>query len=508
MQLIEGHKIICSKECAMRKKNEEQEFLNGGSKIETLMGKIRDAEKKLEIMDGERDEQINVLLEEIVILKRDNKERDDYIQKLRRTSSDFADEVDGIEQNYISKLNKQEEVILELRSNTENLIHKNSALQNKLESTTADINKYQSDLEKLTSINDKKLAQQKQKYELKLEYQNNEMTELHKELTKNTNAIKKLETSLHEKSENNKKLEIEIKDLEIISSQMVESIRILEEEIKSSTEKFNELMEELVLFKATEMTDRKIPITRNIDTGQNCNNGRESRILLVAGNHGKQLAQLIHRHISGKGFIHSILKPNATEGELVKTILQNSANFTKNDAVIFWPNKISSNLENILLHTQQHTNTIIMTEPYRYDREYLNQAIYIRNLTLIKKLHHTGVRSANLLKCNSILRKSNYTYNGFSINKTGKWYLSKAIVSKLCDLQVIDLCSSENSQPQTTNNHSLDKHCLISDSVDRGIIQDDQHGEKERYLVGHQIGARVQTEYSTASFLGHNLTKR
>lgn len=506
MQLIDGHKVICSKECATRKMNKEQEFLNAGTKIETLTMKIRDAEKQLELIEGEKDEQINELLEEIATLKRDNKERDDYIQKLRRTSSDFADEVEGIEQNYISKMNEQEGLILELRSNIGDLIQKNASLQNKLELTTADFSNYENEVEKLTAINDKKLAQQKHKYELKIEHQNNEMTQLNNELRKNTEANKKLETSLREKREDNKKLETEIKELETISRQMVETIRKLEEEIKFSNEKFNELVEELLLLKSSKMIlNGNIPITRS--TGQNCNNGRESRILLVAGNNGKHLAQIIHRQISGKGLIYSFLKPNATEVELLKTIRQNSANFTKKDAIIFWPNKITSNLKNNVIHFQQHTNIIYITEPYRYDKEYLNQSIYARNLTLIKMLHDSGSSSTNLIKCNNILRKSNYTHNGYSINKIGKWYLSKTIVSKLCELQVINLCASKSSQPQTTKNQSFDKHVLIKDSVDRDLIQSDQHGKKERFLSEHLIDARVNNKYSSATFLGHNPTK-
>lgn len=39
-----------------------------------------------------------------MVLKKDNKVRDDFIQKLRRTSRDFAGEVDVIEQNCVNKL--------------------------------------------------------------------------------------------------------------------------------------------------------------------------------------------------------------------------------------------------------------------------------------------------------------------------------------------------------------------------------------------------------------------
>lgn len=46
----------------------------------------------------------------------------------------------------------------------------------------------------------------------------------------------------------------------------------------------------------------------------------------------------------------------------------------------------------------------------------------------MKDLHYTDLKSANLL--NSILKKFNYAQTGYTINKTGKWYLSKAVISR------------------------------------------------------------------------------
>lgn len=503
MQHIGGHKIICSKECAMKKKKDKDDQIDAENKIEELMKKIKALEKQLDEMEREHDKQVNELFEEITLLKKDNKEREDFILKLRRTSRDFADEVDVIEQNYVIKLDKQDGLISELKSKIEILSQKNTSLHEKLESTTTDFCKYQSDIEKVNANKDNKLAHEKQKYELKLEHQRDKMTELNNELTEKTKSHEKLEITLQKNSEYSKKLETEIKELETISRQMVVSIRTLEDEVKSSNIKLNELTEELVLWKSDKtIMNQNILTNGNSDTGQ-ISIKEESRILLVAGNHGKHLAQMIHRQISGKCLIYSILKPNATEVELLKTIQQNGADFTKNDLVILWPNKINISLKKNLISALKYTNIIIMTEPYRYDKEYLNQSIYNRNITLIKYLHYSGLTSTNLLKCNTILRKSNYSHNGYTINKTGKWYLSKAIVNKLYELEIIRISNLKN---RNSTKENFENKVLNNLSLDKGVIQVHQQREDDSIASEQQDDYLVHNNPASTSFLGHNLT--
>ncbi|KAG5869911.1 hypothetical protein JTB14_019074 [Gonioctena quinquepunctata] len=66
---------------------------------------------------------------------------------------DFEDEVVGAEQNYISNLNEQKGIITEQKKDIINLIQKNTALQEELEEMRVDLNRYQTDITDLNTIN-------------------------------------------------------------------------------------------------------------------------------------------------------------------------------------------------------------------------------------------------------------------------------------------------------------------------------------------------------------------
>ncbi|KAG5885250.1 hypothetical protein JTB14_025947 [Gonioctena quinquepunctata] len=66
---------------------------------------------------------------------------------------DFEDEVVGAEQNNLSNLNAQKGIISEQKKNIINLIQKNTALQEELEEIRVDLNRYQTDITDLNTIN-------------------------------------------------------------------------------------------------------------------------------------------------------------------------------------------------------------------------------------------------------------------------------------------------------------------------------------------------------------------
>lgn len=144
-----------------------------------------------------------------------------------------------------------------------------------------------------------------------------------------------------------------------------------------------------------------------------------------------------------------------------------------------------------------------MTEPYRYDRKYLNQSIYNRNINLIKYLHDSGLTSVDLLKCNTVLRKSNYSHNGYTINKTGKWYLSKAIINKLYKLGIIHISNLENSG---STKESFEKKVLNNPSLNEGLIQLDQQREDDSITSEQQNDALLHNQPASTTFLAQNLT--
>ncbi|KAG5876385.1 hypothetical protein JTB14_022655 [Gonioctena quinquepunctata] len=87
---------------------------------------------------------------------------------------DFEDEVVGAEQNYISNLNEQKGIITEQKKDIINLIQKNTALQEELEEMRVDLNRYQTDITDLNTINKnmmtsfETLTQEKESYLVKL----------------------------------------------------------------------------------------------------------------------------------------------------------------------------------------------------------------------------------------------------------------------------------------------------------------------------------------------------
>ncbi|KAG5887669.1 hypothetical protein JTB14_011516 [Gonioctena quinquepunctata] len=91
--LVEGHKIICSKECATKKKCGDDDLRKAEEKIESLIRTQREKEAQLEITERQKDDLAKEPLEDIAKLKKDNRERNKFIYELRRTSMDFEDEV-------------------------------------------------------------------------------------------------------------------------------------------------------------------------------------------------------------------------------------------------------------------------------------------------------------------------------------------------------------------------------------------------------------------------------
>ncbi|KAG5896544.1 hypothetical protein JTB14_030747 [Gonioctena quinquepunctata] len=112
-----------------------------------------------------------------------------------------------------------------------------------------------------------------------------------------------------------------------------------------------------------------------------------SKILFVAGIHGKDIATLLYRKCHEKYKIQSFIKPNASDSELMKTARLNSRNYTTDDIVIIWTNECRLNLIEDFILTLTHSNILILTEPFRYDYPLRNERIHNNNLSLMKAMH-------------------------------------------------------------------------------------------------------------------------
>ncbi|KAG5867919.1 hypothetical protein JTB14_019738 [Gonioctena quinquepunctata] len=61
----------------------------------------------------------------------------------------------------------------------------------------------------------------------------------------------------------------------------------------------------------------------------------KSRMLIVAGSNGKELANILLRQTE-KYVVQAIIKSNAHDDELIKTAIYHSTGFTRNDIVLIW----------------------------------------------------------------------------------------------------------------------------------------------------------------------------
>lgn len=129
-----------------------------------------------------------------------------------------------------------------------------------------------------------------------------------------------------------------------INREMITSIRTLEVENKSSKDEICELQKQLDLDK-----NGKLIINKSKGNGMELNSGEtmvpKNKLLIVAGKHGKHLSSILHRQFDGKYLVQSILKPDATDKELLETAVLNSNRYSEDDVVILWPFKMGIYLQ-------------------------------------------------------------------------------------------------------------------------------------------------------------------
>ncbi|KAG5869454.1 hypothetical protein JTB14_027317 [Gonioctena quinquepunctata] len=281
-----------------KKKCEEDDLRKAEEKIESRIRTLREKEAQLEITERQEDDLAKELLEDIAKLKKDNGERDKFIHKLR-TSMDFEDEVAGAEQNYITKLNEQKEIISEQKSDITNLIQKNTDLQEEIEELRVELNIYQNDIADLSAINKNMLISFETMTQEKEGYNEN---------------LKKLkyDYACLKQDHNNMKL---VEKKGNISKQLNLDHNLVEKEKPENKKKtyFEESLQ--------------------ADTSKN-------RILFVAGYHGRGMIN--HLAQIREYFVQSIRKPGASDEELIHTAITNTKDFSRNNIIVLWLNKTNN----------------------------------------------------------------------------------------------------------------------------------------------------------------------
>lgn len=359
------HKIYCSSNCQEKLLSEEER-------------------------QSDFDKVIQGLREEI-------KGRDQYIERLRKQSRDFEDEVCNTEQGYIVKLRELGDTALRREAKLEELRIAIAGLQEEL------------------------------------------------------NALKDL----------NKKLNIDLGDMNTINRDMVETIRTLEAECETYGREAKLLQFELSQLKQQSHNTKASKCLLMSGPTPKLTRPKENRprLLLVSGAFGRGLVDLLGKQSGGSYSMQAILKPNSTNSELISTAVENSKNFTKRDIVIVWPFTLTSKLIDDFVLTSNHTNVLMMTRPFGREAGE-NFHIYESGLALCKHLHSRGLSLACVFDCNSIHcnqeRTSYYT-------RQGRWRLSRAlwrhIENRLLSITTernaglrTDELSAETADPKVTPN--------------------------------------------------------
>lgn len=413
IQIIDGHKMICSRECATKKKNADDELKNLEKKIEALTKIIRETNAQLEDAEKGREE----LNEEIESLRKDNKDKDVYIHKIRRSSRDFQDEVAGIEENYIKELNEQKRVMAELKNDITALLQKNSSLQEELRTMTIELDRYQNDIADLNAIN-KNMITSFETLSQERDYYIREW----KKMKMNC------EDSLVQNSHNNSNTPI--KNTQSTRKGKEKQTKNHQPE-QNSGEPFKKTDKETFFCKESNM----IASIR-------------SKILFVSGFHGKGMINWLLQLTQCN--VQSIRKPGASDEELAQTAIRIGRDFTKNDFIVLWLNKTNTKVLEIFIGRTQHTQVIILSEPYRYDIN-INQIVYNNNINFHKKLHDMRLENTAFLDCNNVIRRSNYTYNGYKLKKVVGRYLTRDIMRMMNLMKVKNDKALENSESQKNN---------------------------------------------------------
>lgn len=157
----------------------------------------------------------------------------------------------------------------------------------------------------------------------------------------------------------------------------------------------------------------------------------KKRVLLIAGQQGRNLAEILLKQTTRDVSVQSILKPYAFDQDLIGTAIANSKDFSKKDIIILWPSRIVEKL-NDGISALIHTNVIIISEPYKGNMPAVNNKIYENNLRFNKWIYMKNLKNVKILDCNALYNNNiNYNLNRQSLTRINKWQLCRYLLKTL-----------------------------------------------------------------------------
>ncbi|KAG5861894.1 hypothetical protein JTB14_017947 [Gonioctena quinquepunctata] len=127
--------------------------------------------------------------------------------------------------------------------------------------------------------------------------------------------------------------------------------------------------------------------------------------------------------------------------------------------VLLWPN-IQDHLIKEFTLKSKHTNTVVISEPYRDDYNGWNTKMYENNLHFMKELFSNKLDQSHFFDGNSFLRKSNFNPHGH-LNNSGRWHLAKAL------LKLIEKMDKKGKQQKNLNT-------IVSKEIEKEVLKQNE----------------------------------
>lgn len=303
----------------------------------------------------------------------------------------------------------------------------------------------------------------------KHEIRQSQQTRYFEEINKEMMEIKERNKSLLEEIEKHKghqeQVTHELRELQEVQRMMVVSMETLEAEKEMYQNEVSKLRKRPVSKGINAQKNAVSPLKEDKIHGKsnlNVLKKEKLNIRLFTNSMGRRMSEVLFYQLGDTYSVHSIVKPNAKDDELLKDAISEAKKLTSNDILIFWPKLANKSLVQDLL-IPYNVKTILITQPYHnINFKNINDLIYYNNLEMKREAIKVG-KEKSILECNDVLRKNNFCQKGLSLNQTGKYFLCKAIKNlienykKITENKSVATGPSVETCPQNNINLNLNK---------------------------------------------------
>lgn len=165
---------------------------------------------------------------------------------------------------------------------------------------------------------------------------------------------------------------------------------------------------------------------KNLSKTINTGNKVTKKVVILSDSHGRGLRHSLQGKLGQECLVTSVIKPNATLEMVTSGLEYEASKLGSNDHLVVLGGtnnlnhmskfNVQKSVREIASKTK-HTNVVICTIPYRYDRPDLNNKIRHINMNLvIESLKYEHIKLLSL----SNVHINNYTNKGIHFNKWGK----------------------------------------------------------------------------------------